>query len=218
MIKTDGRENGRTNERTEVDLLRHGEHVLGDVICGVSDPKLSETGWQQLHRQCEHLLNQGARWEVCITSPRQRCAEFAEHMSRRLSVECVIEEGFSEVDFGEWEGRSFNEISRRYPGQWQTWLQQPANPAPHGGDQYGQFLHRIEQAWCALIQQWQGKCVLLIIHGGVIRAIFAHIFALNPSTLFRFNVPHACHSRIIAYHQSNATDWFQLDSHNSSLL
>lgn len=207
-----------TTSRTEVDLLRHGEHVLGNVICGVTDPKLSATGWGQLDRQCENLLHRGVRWDVCITSPRKRCAEFAQHLSQRLSIECVIEAGFAEVDFGQWESRSFDEITTLYPGQWQAWLAQPAHPAPHGGDQYSDFLHRIDHAWSALINQYKGKRILLIIHGGVMRAIFANIFELAPSALFRFSVPHACHSRVIAYHQENTPDWFQLDTHNSTCL
>ncbi len=205
-----------TTSRTEVDLLRHGEHVLGNVICGVTDPPLSASGWSHLEGQCDHLLQQGAQWDVCIASPRKRCAEFAQHLSRRLSIECVIENGFAEVDFGQWEGRSFDEITTLYPGQWQAWLTQPDSPAPHGGDQYGDFLHRITQSWCELINQHKSKRILLIVHGGVIRAIFASIFKLDPSVLFSFSVPYACHSRIIAYHQENSADWFQLDSHNSS--
>ncbi|WP_424945669.1 histidine phosphatase family protein [Candidatus Spongiihabitans sp.] len=203
-------------KRTEIDLLRHGEHVLGDVICGVTDPKLSEAGWAQLHNQCARLVQQGAQWDVCITSPRQRCADFAEHLSQRLAIEYVVDDGFAEVDFGRWEGRSYREIANTYPGQWQAWLAQPTKPAPHGGDRYAEFLQRIHQSWIALINRRQGKRILLVIHGGVTRAIFASVFDLAPGTLFRFRVPHACHSRIIAYHQANAADWFQLDSHNSS--
>lgn len=202
-------------KRTEVDLLRHGEHVLGDVICGVTDPKLSAAGWQQLHNQCARLVKQGAQWDICITSPRKRCVQFAEHLSERLAIECVIEDGFAEVDFGRWEGLSYNEIETTYPGQWQAWLEHPAKPAPHGGDQYREFIQRIQQAWGALIARYKGRRILLIIHGGVTRAIFANVFALQPGTLFRFSVPHACHSRIIAYHQANAADWFQLEAHNT---
>ena len=205
-----------STSRTEVDLLRHGEHVLGDVICGATDPKLSKTGWNQLQRQCDNLSQPGVRWDVCITSPRKRCAEFAEHLSRRLSINCVIEAGFAEVDFGQWEGYSFNEITAMYPQQWQTWLAQPDQPPAHGGEQYGAFLARIHHSWGELINQHKSKRILLIVHGGVIRAIFASIFKLEPSVLFSFSVPHACHSRIIAYHQENSADWFQLDSHNSN--
>jgi alpha-ribazole phosphatase len=200
---------------TLVDLLRHGEHELKDAICGVTDPALSDKGWGQLHSQCDGLLGQGAQWDICISSPRIRCAQFAEQISQKLAIPLVIKEDLAEIDFGEWEGLTNNQISCSYPGQWQSWLQNPDKPAPHGGEAYGEFLARINQSWQALIEQYQGQRVLLLSHGGVMRVILGVVLDLNHDALFRFQVPHACHSRISAYHAAGESDWFQLDSHNS---
>jgi alpha-ribazole phosphatase/probable phosphoglycerate mutase len=201
-------------DQTRVDLIRHGQHLLGDVVCGISDPELSDTGWTQLENQCEKLAAGGASWDVCIASPRKRCAAFATELTSRLSMELVIEDGFGEVDFGQWEGLSISEITSHYPGQWQNWVTNPDSEAPHGGESYGSFLARVDHAWSCLIGAHKNKKILLFSHGGVIRAIFASAFSLEPDSLFRFNVPHACHSRIISYHREGKADWCQLDSHN----
>ena len=202
-------------DHTRIDLLRHGEHVLGDAICGLSDPELSDKGWAQLQNQCDGLVRRGDSWDICISSPRSRCIDFADRFCQQQGISLLVEDGFSEIHFGRWEGLSFTEISQSYPGQWQHWIENPDSEAPHGGEKYGDFLIRINNNWLELLQQHRGKRVLLISHGGVMRAIFSSIFDLEPEALFRFKVPHACHSRISTYHMKDESNWFQLDQHNS---
>lgn len=201
--------------RTQVDLLRHGEHALGDVVAGVSDPKLTAKGWQQLVDQTEMLSNAGAKWELCLSSPRKRCAEFAANLSKNLGVDFAIDEGFAEVDFGVWETMAFSDIEAQHPGEWRKWLTQKQGAASHGGETYHEFLARIDRAWSNLLKQHQGKKVLLFMHGGVARAIFVSALKLDADTFYQFNVPHACHSRLMAYHMQGQADWFQLEAHNT---
>ncbi len=207
-------ENGSV-QQTCLDLLRHGEHVMGDVICGVTDPPLSEKGRLQLQTQCDRLRSQGTHWDVCVTSPRRRCSEFATAMSAHLGITCIENQGFAEVDFGEWEALSFDQINTRYPGQWQQWVGQPEQPAPHGGEVYGDFLRRVDRAVLDLVSEFAGKRILLFAHGGVVRAVFYSVLGLRAGSLSRFSVPHACHSRIMAYHAEGQADWYQLDRHNT---
>jgi alpha-ribazole phosphatase len=205
---------------TRVNLLRHGEHALGQAICGVQDPELSEKGWSQLTNQIDSLLgrdgpNQDRQWDICVSSPRIRCAAFGSHVSQQLNIEYVIKDALSEIDFGEWEGLTGAQIEASYPGQWPQWLDNPDDPAPHGGEAYGLFQQRILDGWSQLISQYQGKRILLLSHSGVMRAILASVLGLDSTGLFRFNVPHACHSQVSVYHLLGKPDWFQLDQHNS---
>lgn len=201
---------------TRFDVIRHGEHELGHVICGVTDPALSETGWQQLARQCRTLTDLGHDWDVVLTSPRKRCSQFAHHFGESTGIECREHHGFAEVDFGAWEALSFQQINERFPGQWQQWIGNPEISAPHGGESYGSFLSRVHEAMSEVIKAHRGKRILLFAHAGVMRAIFCSTFDLKPSSLSLFSVPYACHSRISVYHHADFADWFQLDVHNSS--
>ena len=201
--------------QTQVDLVRHGEHALGHVVCGVTDPELTELGWSQLQKRIETLASHGSRWDVCLSSPRRRCAEFARHMARQHGIPYADEPGFSEVDFGQWEAMSYDQIQENHPGQWQQWISNPADPAPHGGERYGEFLHRIESSWNALVEAHRGKKIVLFAHGGVIRAVFRAVLSLDSGNLNRFNVPHACHTRIIVYHHPGKPDLCQLERHHT---
>jgi alpha-ribazole phosphatase len=203
---------------TQINLLRHGEHALGQAICGVQDPALSQKGWGQLTNQIHSLVGRDRQWDVCVSSPRIRCATFAKHVSQELNIELVIKDALAEVDFGQWEGLTGAQIEASYPGQWQQWVDNPNDAAPHGGEAYSLFQQRILQGWSQLISQYQGKRILLLSHSGVMRVILASVLGLDTKGLFRFNVPHACHSQVSVYHllESGKPDWFQLDQHNSN--
>ena len=200
---------------TRINLLRHGEHALGRAICGVKDPELSEKGWEQLSNQMNILVGRGKQWDICVASPRIRCAAFARHVSEQLNIELVIKDALSELDFGEWEGLTGVQLEASFPGQWQQWLDNPDDPAPHNGKAYAMFQQRILNAWSQLILQYQGKRILLLSHSGVMRTILTNILGLDAKGLFRFNVPYACHSQVSVYHMLGKSDWFQLDQHNS---
>jgi alpha-ribazole phosphatase len=212
---TDLNDNEKELVPTRVSLLRHGEHALGQAVCGVTDPELSEKGWGQLTNQIDSLLRLDKQWDICVSSPRIRCAAFGSHVSKQLNIELVINDSLCEIDFGEWEGLTGVQIEASYPGQWQQWLDNPDDPAPHGGESYGLFQQRILDGWSQLVSQYQGKRILLLSHSGVMRAILANVLGLDTTGLFRFNVPHACHSQVSVYHLSGHPDWFQLDQHNS---
>ena len=79
------------------------------------------------------------------------------------------------------------------------------------------FQQRILDAWFLLVSQNQGKKILLLSHSGVMRTILTNVLGLDTKGLFRFNVPHACHSQVSVYHLSGKPDWFQLDQHNSDV-
>ena len=202
---------------TRINLLRHGEHALGKAICGVKDPELSEKGWGQLTNQIDSLVGRGKQWDICVASPKLRCAAFARHISEQLNIEMVIKDALSELDFGEWEGLTGAQVEASFPGQWQQWIDNPDDPAPHGGEAYGLFQQRILDAWFLLVSQNQGKKILLLSHSGVMRTILTNVLGLDTKGLFRFNVPHACHSQVSVYHLSGKPDWFQLDQHNSDV-
>ena len=204
------------NAYSQLDVIRHGEHVLGNVVCGTTDPELTRNGWQQMSDRCLKLTDAGLEWDVCLTSPRKRCAQFARSLSESMGIDCHAKDELAEVDFGRWEAMTFEEIHDRYPGQWQSWMDNPEHAAPHGGERYGDFLRRIAGALDSLFREYAGQRMVLFAHGGVIRALLFSTLQLHPAMLPRFMVPHACHSRIRAYHRRGEPDWLCLEQHNSA--
>src|SRR5437773_687292 len=56
------------------------------------------------------------------TSPLRRCREVADELARLLKAVLRIDDRLAEIDFGEWEGRGWNEIERRDRVRYEAWL------------------------------------------------------------------------------------------------
>ena len=77
----------------------------------MKDDPLSETGWQQMRAS----VNEMAPWDVVVTSPLRRCADFAAELAMRHDLLVETEPRLAELAFGEWEGKSYDEVKQEEP-------------------------------------------------------------------------------------------------------
>ena len=175
-----------------IDLLRHGQPVGGHRFRGVQDDPLSEEGWRQMRAS----VNDTAPWDVVVTSPLRRCAEFATELCERHGLTLHTEPRLAELAFGEWEGRSYDEIKHAEPEAWQAFFEDPINNTPPGGEKMADFCARIDAVWDGLLERHKGEHVLVVCHGAVMRVIYRRLLAMPMSSLFSIEVPYACLTRI----------------------
>jgi alpha-ribazole phosphatase len=176
-----------------IDLMRHGEPEGGRAYRGnsINDP-LSDQGWQQMR----DAVGESAGWDRIVTSPLQRCRTFAEELGQRLHVPVMVELEFREVGFGEWEGKSPDEIIASEPESYEAFYRDPENCRPEGAEPLADFTRRVTLAYKKLIESSSGDHVLVVSHAGVIRAIIAQVLGAPPIGMYRIKVDNAGISRI----------------------
>ena len=177
---------------TYIDLLRHGEPEGGEVFRGHIDPVLTNLGWQQATKQTE----QHDDWELIVSSPLRRCAEFAEQLSQKKQLNFHLDEGFKEIFYGDWEGMPTTEAFKHHPEIAQQMWQDPMGFCAPNGESVQAFEYRILSAWQQLLADHQGKKVLLVCHGGVIRILLKNLLSMLPEAMNRFAVPYASRTRL----------------------
>lgn len=179
-------------QSTTIDLIRHGEPVGGRKYRGQIDDPLSEKGWAQMRA----AVADHAPWNVIISSPLSRCIEFARELGERTNIEVKTESRFMEIGFGEWEGRTADELEQENPGQVQRFLSDPLNHTPPGAETLPEFEARIISAWNVVLQQHAGQHVLLVGHAGMMRMIIRHVLGMPLERMYRILVANAAISRI----------------------
>lgn len=177
---------------TLIDLLRHGEPEGGTKFRGYTDDPLSEQGWAQMRA----AVQPEEQWDVMVTSPLLRCAEFAAEIAERIGVPLETDARFQEIGFGEWEGRTYDELHLSEPGRLDLFLRDPARHTPPGGEKLDDFIERVTAAWLELLARHDGKRILLVAHGGVNRVILCHALQIPTQNLFRLEVKFAGRSRL----------------------
>ena len=177
---------------TLVDLLRHGEPVGGVKFRGHTDDPLSEQGWAQMRA----AVRGEKRWEAVVSSPLSRCAGFAGELAERLGLPWESEPRFREIGFGDWEGRTPEELMHSDPDRLDRLWRDPARNTPPGGEGLEAFAARVEAGWNDLLRRHEGRKILLVAHGGVNRVILCHALQIPLHNMFRLEVPFAAMSRI----------------------
>ncbi|MBK8181432.1 MAG: alpha-ribazole phosphatase family protein [Candidatus Competibacteraceae bacterium] len=196
---------------TVVDLLRHGEPEGGQKFRGAVDDPLSPRGWEQMRA----AVGDYRGWQAIVSSPLIRCAAFAHELAERLNCPLEIVQVFSELSFGIWEGRAVAEVNATDPLTLARFWRDPvAYPVPNG-EPVADFNGRTGRAWEGLLERYQGRHVLLVTHGGVIRMLLRRLLEMPLQAIWRIDVPYAAVSRLRQYHDTAAAP--HLEFHNGRL-
>lgn len=175
-----------------IDLIRHGEPEGGRRYRGHRiDDLLSKRGWQQMRDAVSPPQN----WQQLVSSPMQRCCQFADELSRQLSVPIKIDDRLKEVGFGVWEGCDHLDLERDYPGQREAFYRDPVNHRPQGAEPLDEFRTRVNAA----IDDIKASChgpILVVAHAGVIRAALAEVLNLSDQSMYRLVIENAGISRL----------------------
>jgi broad specificity phosphatase PhoE len=156
-------------------LLRHGERDVSRVLVGrMPGVGLTERGRAEIAAVAERLAR-GDNIAALYSSPLQRTRESAEIVAARLGLGVVLRDDLLELDFGEWTGKTFDEI--RGDPRWPPWSTQRSLAAIPGGESMRQVQRRVVEALLEIGHHHPEQSVVVISHGDVIRA--ALVFALG---------------------------------------
>jgi alpha-ribazole phosphatase/probable phosphoglycerate mutase len=121
-------------------------------------------------------------YDAVYSSPRLRARETAEPAAAARGVQLVVDDGLRELDFGELEGRTYDEIAESEPELYRAWMETPTEVAFPGGESYADLKARA----VASLQRLEGTAIV-VTHGGVIRAGLAEWLSLPDDAIFRLD-------------------------------
>ncbi len=171
------------SEKKQLILLRHGKTDCPNRYVGSRDVPLSPQGVSQI-KTLENILHDMEINRI-ISSPMLRCRQSCELLFAGRPVR--YEENLREIDFGRWEGMTFAEIAESDPAlveQWADWSLDFCFP---GGESIGHFVDRVTKT-AQLLAGLQEKNVMLVCHGGVIRALLCYYLGLGPENYLLFQI------------------------------
>ncbi|HEX2912894.1 MAG TPA: histidine phosphatase family protein [Chloroflexia bacterium] len=165
-------------------LLRHGRtaHNFGLRLTGWGDPDLDELGREQAEAAAQRLV-QEFDIETIYSSPLKRARQTAEPLVRLTGHNPHIRDGLKELNFGEVEGLTMEEIREKHP---QLFVNNPRMDDPDftwpGGESRLVFHTRVDKAMWEIIKHEAGKhkTVAVVAHGGSIAGFVAELKTGKP--------------------------------------
>jgi probable phosphoglycerate mutase len=157
---------------TRLHLVRHGETEWNRELRwqGHSDPPLNEHGRSQARRLAAALAR--TPFTAVYSSDLRRASETAEIVAAQLGLPVHLDPRLREIDVGSWAGFTLAELEVRFPEAVARW-KQTGEHAWEDGESYEDMFTRAREAIAAIAARNDGADVLVVSHGGPIRALKA---------------------------------------------
>lgn len=173
-----------------IQLIRNGLTAgnVGGRYIGHTDEELSTEGIEQINQMKTDYKYPDV--EAVFSSPLKRCTQTAKLIYPNCDP--IIIDGFIEYNFGEFEGKSAEELESHpvFP----DWLAGKKGVSPPFGESNEDFSQRIAQTMVKVIDgviQSGITKTAIVTHGGVIMALLA-MFGLPEASMHEWLTPGGC--------------------------
>ena len=158
-------------------LARHGESDWNAQKRwqGHADRPLTRRGRDQATALAKRL--DAFPLAAIYSSDLLRARETAAAVARRRGLEISCRDDLREVDVGSWSGRSRDELEAAAPEEVARWLD--GDKGWEGGESYEQMADRVVAAVTEIAAAHPGEHILVVTHGGCVRAVHAHALGLT---------------------------------------
>ena len=188
-------------------LIRHAlvTPTARSILYGSMDVALCEQALVEeaaLYRWLAARLPVGAHW---VTSPLSRtkataAAIFAAGYPTRPIVE---EAGLQEQHLGEWQGIRHEELVARLTHPAHPFWPHAGEEQPPGGEAFAAVIDRVGPVLERYALLYPGQDVVMVAHGGSIRAAIAHAMRLTPHQALLFSIRNLGLTRLV----KQGADW-----------
>ncbi len=173
-----------------IHLIRHGaiDETLSGKYIGTTDPPLSDKGKLALKKLAfTHAYPQPP---VVFSSPLRRCTQTCAVLFPERKP--LVIANLSECNFGEWEGKTAEEL--KDSEDFQKWLAGDNSVKPPRGESNADFVRRVckmfESIVEGLMKTGSTECAV-VTHGGVIMTLLA-VYGLPQAKPFEWAMENGC--------------------------
>jgi broad specificity phosphatase PhoE len=158
----------------ELILIRHGETEWNKdrVFRGQMDMRMNATGIAQADATAEALKDKV--FEAVYSSPLKRALVTARRVAKPHQIEIRVEDGFSDMHFGSWQGLTEAQVEEKMPAMLRKWKGKPAGFRPPSGES-------TKKAWKRINSQLRE---LLFTHGTGTIVVVSHRVPLKMMTAY----------------------------------
>ena len=168
----------------ELIFIRHPETKWGKQkrYLGATDIELSEKGKKQAQSISQYLKNK--KISAIFSSDLARSRQAAKIIARPRNLKVKEYKELNEINFGKWEGLTFNQIQKKYPKLAEKYLSHPLKMKFPEGESILEFKKRIVTALKKILAK-NKKTVVILSHAGVNRIIICHLLGFPLSCFWK---------------------------------
>ncbi|HEX9061454.1 MAG TPA: alpha-ribazole phosphatase [Clostridia bacterium] len=170
-------------------FIRHGQtdwNVKGRMQ-GSFDSELNNTGINQAEELAKKLLESNYKFSKIYSSTLKRAVKTAQILCKALNLEHIQLKGLEEINLGQWEGLTWEEVKEKFPEEYAKWYENRRYTRSPGGESYQDMLDRVLEAINKIING-NDRNVAIVTHGGVIMCLQCYITNTPYNEMRKFKV------------------------------
>ena len=174
---------------TTIFIARHGETVwhAENRYAGVSDIPLTEHGLEQARALAAWAKD--ADLDAVYSSPLQRATTTASSSAEAAGVHLSIDSRLIEIDWGQGEGLTRDEMAAAFPAAYESFVANPASSPLPDGESAHAAIERVMPAIDEIVLRYPGGRVLVVGHSTLTRLIIATVTGMDLDR-YRSTMPH----------------------------
>ena len=130
--------------------------------------------------------------DVLLSSDLRRTKKGAEIIGSILNLQSYPHADFREINIGRWEGLTRDEILSKYGEEFAGRSTNLAGYRISGGESFLDLKERVLRRLTIILEQYQGKNIVLVAHGGVNRVVLCHVLGIDLNNLLRVDQDYGC--------------------------
>lgn len=168
--------------QTTLYLIRHGQTKWNQEkrMQGWQNSDLTDMGKNQAVLLGEKLSNKSIVFDAFYSSPSQRALETRNLINQSLQFPEYESNGFQEINMGNWEGKTYEEIQNLDKLEWQCFWEAPLSfQATNQGETFSDLSLRSRESIQEITELYQGKVVGIVSHRITIKTIVADLLGMS---------------------------------------
>lgn len=176
---------------TKLILVRHAltNDNQSSRLSGHIDSSVSEDGKKQIKKLTDYLKN--VHIDKIYTTTSKRTKDTVYELSNLKSINIIEKENLKEINFGDFEGMTFDEIKFKHPEEFQKMINEGYNYKYPNGESLIMTYGRVAKEVDEIILDNKDKTVLVCSHGGTIRNIITHLISSSYEYHWNFRIDNA---------------------------
>ncbi len=176
-------------KKTRIYIARHGETEYNrlDIIQGSKDIELNEAGLLQARALANRFTEIPV--DAIFSSTMIRARQTAEAVAGLKNMEVTTFPELREMNFGDYEGLNYFDVKDDFMVLKKDWEKGLFNKACKNGESPNEVFKRADPRCRAIFEENEGKSILMVLHGRLIRILFTQWFGWDLRQMNQFSTP-----------------------------
>lgn len=187
-------------DKLTIHFLRHGQTMQskGGLFCGSGlNPELTSDGVAMA--KCYSVRHATTKWRAIYSSPLVRAVTTANLAKEPKSLPLTLCDDLKEIGFGEWEGKTIEQVNQEYHDDYIRWMADPAWCAPTNGETATAIAERGMRVIDRIRSEVQSGDVLVVSHKATIRIMLCGLLGIDVGRFrFRLDCP-VCSESVVDF-------------------